>query len=230
MIGLIRRCCWQDEPEKCSIEPIVESPKCTFCYSTTNPISRCDCQWQILCDECAIVQKQICNPCIRCYQLMRPVLEEDENMVSGMKILAEMAKKLCFFDDKQHGNNLVALQKADFDQIRALLICADPDDIYDIFCAVRQKGTQINMDYVMDLLHTMEENNGFKEGCIGHFRNIIPHKKRPRSEQLISLNCWVFKNKVQCVVSMLPPNNIVRVNLSTHGNRISCDLTLDRRI
>ena len=228
MIGCIRKCCGCDLEE--TTEPIVESPKCTFCYSTTNPISRCGCQWQLLCDDCAVVQKQICNPCILCHELMIPVLEEDENMVYGMQILAEIAKKLCFLDDREHGNNLVALQKADFDQIRALLVCADYDDIYAIFRALRKKETEINIDYVMNLLHVMEENNGFKEGCIYHFRSIIPHKKRHREEQIVSLNCWVFKNKVQCVVSTLPPKNIVRVHLSTHATRITCGLTLDRHV
>ena len=214
--------CFGYDPE------IKESLKCTFCYSTTNPISRCGCQWQLLCDNCAVVQKQICNPCILCHQLMIPVLEEDENMICGMNILAEIAKTLCFLDDRQHGNNLVALQKADFDQIRALLVCADFYDIRDIYDAIRNKRADINIDYVMDLLHTMDKNNGFKENFLHNFRSIIPSKKRPREEQLVSLNCWVFKNKVQCVVSILPPKNIVRVHLSIHGNRASCHLTLNR--
>ena len=228
MLTFFRNCClsvnskdnWQYEQSRCSI-----------CFTPGDFESRCDCKWQLLCDECTIVQKKVANPCILCHELLTPNSVEDQQMVFSMKVLAEIAAYICYLDDKAHGNNIVALRGADFDQIRALLICADIDDIYDARDRLydRKEG-RASVETLMEYLYTMEDNNGFKQGFLTHYRSRIPSKKRQRQEDEASLNCWVVKNKVKCNVYALPPRNIVYTHLNIHDGKIQCRLSIGRHI
>ncbi len=208
-----------------------EPLKCAFCFTETNIECRCGCEWQVLCTNCSNRQKEICNPCIRCDTLMSPVTGEDEIMYFGMILLSKITARICYLDDSHNGNNLISFRKADFDQIRAILLCTHEDDIYDAFRMYCPTDEIINIDYIMNLLYHQELNNGFTEGLVRHFRNRIPYKKRQRNSHDVSLNCWVFKNKIRCVVSILPPRNVVYMCLSISPNGyIKCNLDLCRKI
>lgn len=120
-------------------------------------------------------------------------------MYAGMKILVEIAVKLCYNDDRQHGNKVASLRRVDYDQIRAILMCADPDDVYDAYCANGSKDKNTDVDHVFHLLHTMDRNTGFQQVLLQTFQRRLP-PKREREADRVALHCWVFKKKVRCVL------------------------------
>ena len=226
MWSFFRKCCLsfkQDEDD--------EEPRCSICLTVGDFESRCDCKWQLLCADCTAVQKTSANPCILCHELLTPISKEDEQMIYCMKMLAGIAAYICYIDDRAYGNNIVGLCGADFDQIRALLMCADMDDINDARERLqRRKERRISTNTLMDYLQTMQNNIGFKQGFLTEFRKRIPSKKRPRQGDDASLNCWVINNKVRCILYALPSRNIVYTRLAVHNDVVQCQLFIGRHM
>ena len=189
--------------------------------------SHCGCKWLKTCDDCfPELLAKLGSPCVKCGLL----LVEDEELqqrVNMYKDLADACRDLCRKDNREGSRNLALLHNAEFDQVFAFAVC-DQDEIYS---ALRRNGVKAsNAEDMMDALPELASpSNNIKEVFLMHFRRFLPVTTK-RTNDDVTLSCWVTNKKICCYVHPTAPKNRVKLMLNVYGGSVSCAFELVRPI